>query len=279
MNKIYVKNKMSKKSALQLLDELIGELEILVVPAPTGNDIPIVLEIKPVVEPSAQKVGKNAGGDKEKKAKKTSAASTGDAGGAEAEAAELTVNSLDLRVGVITKVARHETADKLYCEEIDVGEDAPRPIASGLVPHYTLEEMQGRRLIVVCNLKPRSLVGFKSNGMVLCAAKVDSNGVEKVEFIDPPADAKPGDRVFGLTLGEGGAFSEASSVSPPLSQKQCDKRKVFEVVAESLRVDSNGVATWKDMQLVVALASSAEPSAAPLFTPCTAPTVRDACIR
>ena len=43
--------------------------------------------------------------------------------------------------------------NRLYCEEIDVGEEAPRNIASGLVPHYSLEEMKGRRVIVMCNLK------------------------------------------------------------------------------------------------------------------------------
>ena len=37
----------------------------------------------------------------------------------------------------------HETAEKLYVEEIDVGEESYRAIASGLVPHYTLEEMVG----------------------------------------------------------------------------------------------------------------------------------------
>lgn len=42
---------------------------------------------------------------------------------------------------------------RLYCEEIDVGEEMPRKIASGLVPHYSLEEMKGRRVIVMCNLK------------------------------------------------------------------------------------------------------------------------------
>jgi len=77
----------------------------------------------------------------------------------------LSINSIDLRVGIIRTVKRHDTAEKLYVEEIDVGEETYRPIASGLVPYYTLEQMQGRRLIVVCNLKPRNLVGFKSHGM------------------------------------------------------------------------------------------------------------------
>lgn len=79
----------------------------------------------------------------------------------------VSINSIDLRVGIIRTVKRHDTAEKLFVEEIDVGEETYRPIASGLVPYYTLEQMQGRRLIVVCNLKPRNLVGFKSHGMLI----------------------------------------------------------------------------------------------------------------
>ena len=53
---------------------------------------------------------------------------------------------IDIRVGQINKVWLHPEADKLYCEEIDVGEDAPREIASGLREHYTLEQMEGRKV-------------------------------------------------------------------------------------------------------------------------------------
>ena len=74
-------------------------------------------------------------------------------------------------MGKIVKVWNHESADKLFCEEIDVGEDGPREIASGLRGHYTLEDMQDRLVLVVCNLKAAKIVGFSSNGMVL-AAKV-----------------------------------------------------------------------------------------------------------
>lgn len=52
-----------------------------------------------------------------------------------------------------------------------LGEEENRQIASGLVPYYSLEDMQDRRVIVVANLLPRKLVGFKSFGMVLCASK------------------------------------------------------------------------------------------------------------
>jgi len=104
------------------------------------------------------------------------------------------VSKLDIRVGVITKAWMHEEADKLFCEEIDIGEEeGPRLIASGLRAHYNLEDLEGQRVLVLANLKTRKLVGFPSHGMVLCAASEDGS---KVEFIEPPADAKIGERVM-----------------------------------------------------------------------------------
>ena len=105
------------------------------------------------------------------------------------------IDEIELRVGHINRCWTHPEADKLYCEEIDVGEEEPRQIASGLRPHYTQEEMEGRKVIVVCNLKAKNLVGFKSHGMVLCGAVPDGEDGEIVKFVDPPADAAPGDLV------------------------------------------------------------------------------------
>lgn len=113
---------------------------------------------------------------------------------APAPAGEIDVSKLDIRVGVITKAWLHEEADKLYCEEIDLGEEGgPRKIASGLRAHYNLEDLEGQRVLVLANLKTRKLVGFPSHGMVMCAASEDGS---KVEFIEPPADAKIGERVM-----------------------------------------------------------------------------------
>jgi phenylalanyl-tRNA synthetase, alpha subunit len=104
------------------------------------------------------------------------------------------VSKLDIRVGVIKKAWLHEEADKLYCEEIDIGEESgPRKIASGLRAHYQLEDLEGQRVLVLSNLKERKLVGFPSHGMVLCASSADGSSVE---FIEPPADAKIGERVM-----------------------------------------------------------------------------------
>lgn len=68
---------------------------------------------------------------------------------------------MEFKVGLITKVWVHPDADKLYCEEIDCGEEGgPRQIASGLRMHYSEEEMLGKRVLVVANLKVRVVVIF-----------------------------------------------------------------------------------------------------------------------
>ena len=75
-----------------------------------------------------------------------------------------------MRVGVILKALNHEIADKLYFEAVDIGEPSwPRKIAYGLRPFYTLDQMQNQRVLVLCKLKGRNLVGFPSHGMILCA--------------------------------------------------------------------------------------------------------------
>lgn len=117
--------------------------------------------------------------------------------------------------------------------------------------------MQNRRLIVVCNLKPRNLVGFKSSGMVLCAVG-EVDGAEKVEFIEPPEDSKPGDRIVGEGLG-----------GSPLTPNQVDKQKAFEAIAADLRVDGEGLARWTQVSLVSASSGK----------PCRAPSVRHGIMR
>jgi len=230
---------MVSKTGMEMLDDLIFELKATTAADPSSSS-----------GLSKKKEKKERGGE-ETKQKRQSKVTNAPAPSKD----ELNLNSLDLRVGQIVSVKKHDTADKLYCEEIDIGEEEPRQIASGLVPHYTLEEMQGRRLIVVANLKPRALMGFKSCGMVLCAAK--GMGLdEKVEFLEPPADAPLGARVTAEGL-----------KNEPLSQKQCDKQKAFAVVAVDLHTDEDGVGKWKELRLLCE------------GKPCVAPTVRGGEIR
>lgn len=101
---------------------------------------------------------------------------------------------VDLRVAKITAIERHPEAEKLYIETIDVGEDEPRTIVSGLVPHYTEEELLGHNIILVYNLKPAKLRGIKSEGMLLAASDTDADGNERVEVIFAD-DCQPGTKI------------------------------------------------------------------------------------
>lgn len=106
------------------------------------------------------------------------------------EEVAIDVSRLDLRVGKIVEVCRHPDAENLYLEKIDCGEAVPRTVVSGLVRFFTLEEMQNRMVIVLCNLKPAKMRGVVSEAMVMCASTPD-----KVEIMAPPEGAVPGDLV------------------------------------------------------------------------------------
>ncbi|KAL7521129.1 hypothetical protein ACHAWX_005825 [Stephanocyclus meneghinianus] len=155
---------------------------------------------------------------------------------------EINISALDIRVGKIIKAWEHESAEKLYCEEVDVGEESgPRKIASGLRPFYSLDEMQGRTVLVLCNLKARSLVGFPSHGMVLCASNADHTSVE---FAVPPEGAKIGERVtFEGIEGE------------PEAENKVAKKKMFEKLAPDLKTDENGVVVWKGHKSMTSVGS------------------------
>jgi len=120
---------------------------------------------------------------------------------------------IDLRVGHILKAVKHPEADSLYVSTIAMGDPAGtadteefegqvcRTVCSGLNGLVPLEEMQGRKVVVVCNLKPVKMRGIKSCAMVLAASPKLKEGETDdhkgpVELVNPPADAKAGDRVF-----------------------------------------------------------------------------------
>lgn len=76
-------------------------------------------------------------------------------------------------MGVIKKAWQHKEADSLYVEEVEVGEDTPRQVVSGLVKFIPEAQMQMRQCVLVCNLKPVNMRGVKSHAMVLCATSTD----------------------------------------------------------------------------------------------------------
>ena len=98
---------------------------------------------------------------------------------------------IDIRAAKITSVEQHPDAEKLYVITLDCGEAEDRTICSGLVSHYTREELSGKTILLVSNLKPAKLRGIKSNGMLLAAETADEKTME-VLFVE----AEPGTRVY-----------------------------------------------------------------------------------
>jgi len=154
---------------------------------------------------------------------------------------------LDVRVGKIVEAWEHPDSDKLWCEKIDVGEEEPRQIASGLRAYYaTADMLTDRKVLVVCNLKPAKLGGVASNGMVLCAS---SEGKETVAFVEPPAEAEPGERVL----------MEGAEAVDPATPNQMKKKKLMEKAAEGLRAVGT-IATYVGTPLVTAAGQCKSPT-------------------
>lgn len=85
-----------------------------------------------------------------------------------ADSSSLDPTKLDIRCGFVVKCWNHPDSDKLLCEEVDLGGGEIRSIASGLRAFYSAEQLQGRKVVVLANLKERSMAGFKSQ-VCVCA--------------------------------------------------------------------------------------------------------------
>lgn len=149
---------------------------------------------------------------------------------------------LDIRCGLVLKCWNHPDSDKLLCEEVDLGKESGgvRTIASGIRSHYSAEELVGRKVLVLANLKERSMAGFKSQasimpifcisamlnsiriifqGMVLCAVAFDHSAVRLLEV---PANTTVGERVL---------FKGFPADSVPATPAQMAKKKILEGLA------------------------------------------------
>ncbi len=78
---------------------------------------------------------------------------------------------VDMRVGLVQAAERVRKSDKLLQLRVDIGEAEPRTILAGIAEAYTPEELVGRRVAVVANLKPRKMMGRISQGMVVAASR------------------------------------------------------------------------------------------------------------
>lgn len=96
-------------------------------------------------------------------------------------------SKIDLRVALVTACEKVEKTDKLLKLTVKLGEET-RTVVSGIAKFYTPEEMVGKRVVMIANLKPAKLRGIESRGMILCAEDAEGNlslvSPEKAGFAD-----------------------------------------------------------------------------------------------
>jgi methionyl-tRNA synthetase len=96
---------------------------------------------------------------------------------------------VDLRVGKISSAERVEKSEKLIKLKVDIGAET-RQVVAGIGKSYAPEELVGKSIVIVTNLKPAKLMGIESQGMLLAASNGDMLAVATFD-----REAKPGSRV------------------------------------------------------------------------------------
>ena len=102
-----------------------------------------------------------------------------------------TFEKVDLRVARIVSIEDHKGARKhMYHIKLDVGELGHRSIVAGIGDYYTKEELVGKEIVIVANLKPRNIAGIESNGMLLAAESGN-----QIAVLAPDKEMKEGSKI------------------------------------------------------------------------------------
>ena len=109
------------------------------------------------------------------------------------DSTEITIEEfarVDLRIGTIREAKPHPNADRLLVLSVDLGEAEPRQLVAGIRAAYDVRSLPGQQVVVVANLRPATLRGVESQGMLLAAS--DSEGLAVVA---PARRFTPGTKV------------------------------------------------------------------------------------
>ena len=94
---------------------------------------------------------------------------------------------VDIRIGTVIEAENVPKSDKLLKLKVDTGLDK-RTILSGISKYYTPEKIINKKVMVLINLKPRKMMGFESQGMLLLADDGDGN----LSLMQPDSDVSDG---------------------------------------------------------------------------------------
>ena len=97
---------------------------------------------------------------------------------------------VELKVAVVTACEKVEKSKKLLKLTVKLG-DEQRTVVSGIANAYTPEQLIGKKLVMVTNLKPAKLCGIMSEGMILCAENPDG----QLSFLTPERETEDGSTI------------------------------------------------------------------------------------
>lgn len=100
-------------------------------------------------------------------------------------------SKVQLKIALVTACERVEKSKKLLKLTVKIG-DETRTVVSGIAFQYTPEQLIGKKLAMVTNLKPCKLCGIMSEGMIVCA----ENNEGKIAFLTPESDIEDGSQIF-----------------------------------------------------------------------------------
>lgn len=97
---------------------------------------------------------------------------------------------LEMVAGRVVSVEKVEKAAKLLCVQVDIGGEQ-RQVVAGIAKYYSPEDLQGKNIVLLKNLKPRKLFGLESQGMILAAESEDGT----LTVVNPGDNVEPGSEV------------------------------------------------------------------------------------
>ncbi len=98
-------------------------------------------------------------------------------------------SQVELRVGTVLSAEEIEGSDKLLKLSVDMGEEQPRQVLSGIKKWYKPAQLVGKQFVFVANLEPRKMMGLESQGMILAC------GDEKPVIIKPSKKVPAGSKI------------------------------------------------------------------------------------
>ena len=159
----------------------------------------------------------------------------------------------NLVVGEIVSCEQHPDPEssKLLVSRVDCGEPEPRSVCSGIAAHYANpQDLVGKKVVIVGNLKARNMKGVQSHGMCLCASNEDKS---KIEVVEAPENSSPGERLtFSGFIGD--------KMPDIHGENKVVKKKLWDKVKDGFNSNAEGNVNWFGSDLIGVNGSVKAPS-------------------